>query len=129
VAWVWLAVSQRGPPGRAGPLLRVLTLDHPQLSGVLLQVVTLHLAAAVFGIGFGALLVPPLVDRAGWRICLGVALFVALLLVRASPMRLLLQLITHPVSDGLAVIAAAGLLAGTALILIGVTTFLAGRLR
>ena len=128
-AWVWLTVSQPGLPGRAGPLLRVLTLDHPRLSGVLLQVVVLHLAAATFGIGFGALLVPPLVERAGWRIFLGAALFVALLLIRASPMRLLLLLITHPASRAAAVFAAAGLLAGAAVVLVGVTAFLAGRLR
>jgi hypothetical protein len=83
----------------------------------------------VFGVGFGTLLVPPLVDRAGWRICLAVALLVPLLIMRISPMFPLLRLTTHPASGGPAVFAAAGLLAGTALVLIGVTTFLASRLR
>jgi hypothetical protein len=44
-------------------------------------------------------------------------------------MRLLLQLTRHPAARGPAVFAAAGLLAGTGLVLIGATSFLAGRLR
>ena len=75
----------------------VLSQPHlPRSPGLLLDMITLHLAAAVFGVGVGTLLVPPLVDRAGWRICLAVALFLALLLVPVSPMHPLLLLATHP---------------------------------
>jgi len=93
--------------------------------GLLLDMVTLHLAAAVFGVAIGTLLVPPLVDRAGWRISLAAGLLVALLLVPVSPLRPLLLLATHP---GGSVAAAAGLLAAAGAAFIGVTTFLASRL-
>jgi hypothetical protein len=128
-AWAWLALSQPGQPGRASAFRDVLTLGHPQLSGILLQVIGLHLAAAVFGVGFGTLLVPPLVDRVGWRVCLAVGLFVALLVVRVSPMLPLLRLTTHPGSGGPAVLAAIAVLAGAGVAVIVVTAFLAGRLR
>jgi ABC-type Mn2+/Zn2+ transport system ATPase subunit len=98
----------------------------PHHPGLLLDMITLHLAAAVFGVGVGTLLVPPLVDRAGWRICLAVALFLALLLVPVSPMHPLLLLATHPAGGSVG--AAAGLLAATGAAVIGVTAFLASRL-
>jgi ABC-type Mn2+/Zn2+ transport system ATPase subunit len=105
----------------------VLSQPHPPRSpGLLLDMITLHLAAAVFGVAVGTLLVPPLVDRAGWRICLAVALFLALLLVPVSPMHPLLLLATHPAGGSVG--AAAGLLAATGAAVIGVTAFLAGRL-
>jgi hypothetical protein len=74
----------------------------------------------------GSLLVPPLIDGEGWRICLGSALFLAVLTVPASPMRPLLRLAADP---GSSAATAAGLLAVTGPILIAVTTFLAARLR
>ena len=87
---------------------------------------SLHLAAVVFGVAIGTLLVPPLVERAGWRICLAVGLFLALLLVPVSPMHPLLLLATHPAGESVG--AAAGLIAATGATLIGVTAFLASRL-
>jgi hypothetical protein len=107
----WSALSQPHPP---------------RYPGLLLDMIMLHLAAAVFGVAVGTLLVPPLVDRAGWRICLAVALFLALLLVPVSPMHPLLLLATHPAGGSVG--AAAGLLAGTGAAVIGVTAFLASRL-
>jgi ABC-2 type transport system ATP-binding protein len=107
----WSALSQPYPRG-----------NYP---GLLLDMITLHLAAAAFGVAVGALLVPPLVDRAGWRVCLATALLVALLLVPVSPMRPLLLLVTHP---GGSVLAAAGLLAVVAAAVIGLTTATASRL-
>ena len=86
-------------------------------------VIALHLAAAPFGIGAGRLLVPPLIEAEGWRVCLGSALFLAALTLRASPMNPLLGLAADPASGSAAT--AAGLLAGTGLVLIAVTTFLA----
>jgi len=111
IAVGWSALSQPHPP------------HYP---GLLLDMITLHLAAAVFGVSAGTLLVPPLVDRAGWRICLGVALFLALLLVPVSPMHPLLLLATHPAGGSVGV--AAGLLAATGAAVIGVTALLASRL-
>jgi hypothetical protein len=111
IAVGWSALSQ--PPPRH---------DFPSL---LLDMITLDLAAAAFGVAVGALLVPPLVDRAGWRICLAVGLLVALLLVPVSPLRPLLLLVTHP---GGSVVATAGLLAATAAAVIGLTTAAASRL-
>jgi len=111
IAVGWSALSQGHPP------------HYP---GLLLDMITLHLAAAVFGVAVGTLLVPPLVERAGWRICLAAGLFLALLLVPVSPMHPLLLLATHPAGGSVA--AAAGLLAVTGAALIGVTAFLAGRL-
>jgi ABC-2 type transport system ATP-binding protein len=107
----WSALSQ--PPPRHG---------YP---GLFLDMITLDLAAAAFGVAVGALLVPPLVDRAGWRICLATGLLAALLLVPVSPMRPLLLLVTHP---GGSVVAAAGLLAVVAAAVIGLTTAAASRL-
>jgi ABC-2 type transport system ATP-binding protein len=100
-------------------------LPRHHFPGLLLDMITLDLAAAAFGVAVGALLVPPLVDRAGWRICLATGLLVALLLVPVSPMRPLLLLVTHP---GGSVAAAAGLLAATAAAVIGLTTATASRL-
>ena len=111
IAVGWSALSQPHPP------------HYP---GLLLDMITLHLAAAVFGVSAGTLLVPPLVDRAGWRICLGVALFLALLLIPVSPMHPLLLLATHPAGGSVGV--AAGLLAATGAAVIGVTALLASRL-
>jgi ABC-type Mn2+/Zn2+ transport system ATPase subunit len=100
-------------------------LPRHHFPGLLLDMITLDLAAAAFGVAVGALLVPPLVDRAGWRICLATGLLVALLLVPVSPMRPLLLLVTHPRGS---VVAAAGLLAATAAAVIGLTTAAASRL-
>ncbi|HEY5990120.1 MAG TPA: ATP-binding cassette domain-containing protein [Streptosporangiaceae bacterium] len=110
VAWVWPIISQQGP-------------HHVSF---LLHVVTSHLAAAVFGVGAGTLLVPPLVERAGWRVCLGVAMYLGLLVLPFSPVRPLL--LTMHAEAGHTVAAAAGVLGGTGAALIGLTTFLAARL-
>jgi hypothetical protein len=94
--------------------------------GLLGDIFGLHLAAAVLGVGLGSLLVPPLIDRAGWRTCLGALLFLAVLLIPASPMRPLLLLTTH--ARGATVVAAEAWLAGTGAVLVAVTTLVAGRL-
>jgi len=86
----------------------------------------LSLAAALLGVGVGTLLVPPLVDRAGWRICLATGLFLILILIPLSPMRPLLLLATHPAMTS--VVGPAALLAATGAVLIAATTVLAGRL-
>jgi hypothetical protein len=112
VAVGWPAVSQPHP--------------HHGFAGLLLKMVVLHLAAALLGVGVGTLLVPPLVDRAGWRICLAAGLFLILILIPVSPMRPLLLLATHPAMTSVA--GPAALLAATGAVLIAATTVLAGRL-
>jgi ABC-2 type transport system ATP-binding protein len=107
-AVAWSAVTQAHP--------------HHHYRTLLFEMVVLHLAAAVFGVGVGTLLVPPLVERAGWRILLAVGLFLVVLLVPASPMRPLLLLTTHA-GDSVAV--AAGLLVGVGAVLAGLTAYLA----
>jgi hypothetical protein len=124
VAWAWPAFGQPSSPHHPGLLVQVVTLHQFSMSG---WVVTLQLAAVVFGVGAGALLVPPLITGAGWRICLGSALFLAVLVVPASPMRPLLRLAADSATSSAAL--AAGLLAGTGVALIALTTFLASRLR
>ncbi len=119
-AAVWPSLTQPSPQHSGGPLVQAVML-------FFLKVVTLHLAAAMLGVGVGSLLVPPIVDRAGWRICLATALFLALLLVPASPMRPLLLLTTQAATQS-SLAAAAGVLAGTGAALIALTTFLAARL-
>jgi ABC-type Mn2+/Zn2+ transport system ATPase subunit len=96
--------------------------------GLLLQMAVLDLAAAALGIGVAALLVPPLVERAGWRVCLGAALFLALLLIRFSPARPLLLLATHHGAGWGTVGATAGLLAGSGAVLVAASTVAAIRL-
>jgi energy-coupling factor transporter ATP-binding protein EcfA2 len=54
----------------------------------------LHLAAAVFGAGFGSLLA--LIERAGWRLIVAVAVFLVLFIVRDTPLTPLLRLSTPP---------------------------------
>ena len=124
VAWAWPAFGQPSSPHHPGLLVQVVTLHQFSMSG---WVVALHLAAALFGVGAGTLLVPPLIAGAGWRICLGSAAFLAVLVVPASPMRPLLRLAANSATSSAAI--AAGLLAATGVVLIALTTFLASRLR
>lgn len=124
VAWAWPAFGQPSSPHHPGLLVQVVTLHQFSMSG---WVIALHLAAALFGVGAGTLLVPPLIAGAGWRICLGSAAFLAVLVVPASPMRPLLRLAANSATSSAAI--AAGLLAATGVVLIALTTFLASRLR
>jgi hypothetical protein len=119
-AIAWPVLSQPAHWRSSWPFFPVATLH------LIPQVAMLHLAAAVLGVGAGTLLVPPLVERAGWRICLATAIFLALLLLPVSPMHPLLLLTTG--ATRYSVGTAAGLLAGTGAVLIGLTTFLASRL-
>jgi hypothetical protein len=97
-------------------------------AGFLAQVIGLHLAAIVFGIAVASLLVPPLVHTTGWRVLLGVGLYVALVLVPDSPMRPLLRVSVGSTAGSGAVMLGALLLAGIGAAVIGLTTVLAARL-
>ena len=136
--------SDAGPPLQAAaftaivlaPLMAWITVLAQRVDGLLIGRAfaahvggrgRAHLAAALFGVGTGTLLVPPLIAGAGWRICLGSAAFLAVLVVPASPMRPLLRLAANSATSSAAI--AAGLLAATGVVLIALTTFLASRLR
>jgi len=56
----------------------------------------LHLAAAVFGAGLGSLV--SLIERAGWRLLVTVAVFFGLFVIRDTPLTPLLRLSTNPVT-------------------------------
>jgi ABC-type Mn2+/Zn2+ transport system ATPase subunit len=92
------------------------------------QVIGLHLAAIVFGIAVASVLVPPFVRTTGWRVLLGAGLYVALVLVPASPMRPLLRVSVGSAAGSGAVMLGALLLAGLGGAVIAVTTLLAARL-
>ncbi len=112
-AIVWQAVT--GQPGDwASP-------------GFLAEVAGLNLAAVLFGIGLGTLLVPPLAHTTGWRVCGGVALYLALALIPASPLHPLLRLSAGNTTPGGPALAA-GLIAAIGAALIAITAFLASRL-
>jgi energy-coupling factor transporter ATP-binding protein EcfA2 len=77
-ALIWPLVTQGAQP-------------HPQSLDI--KIVVLHLAAALFGAGVGSVLA--LLERAGWRLIAAVALYLALLVFRHTPLTPLLRLSTH----------------------------------
>jgi len=77
------------------PLASQGSRGHPP--ELVLRMIELHLAAALFGIGLGSLLA--LIDRIGWRLIVAVALFLGLVIVRHTPLTPLLLLSTAPVTD------------------------------
>ena len=86
----------------------------------------LHLAAAVFGAGFGSLLA--LIERAGWRLLVAVAVFLGLFVVRETPLTPLLRLSTHPATVQTPVAGPAAWLTYPGLALVAIAAFLAARL-
>jgi hypothetical protein len=136
-----------GGPGRAhlaaslaavpfGVVATVAAVAWPAVTGqpgdwasatFLAEVTGLNLAAVVFGIGVGTLLVPPLMHTTGWRVCGGVALYLALLLIPASPLHPVLRVSVGNATAGGPGLAA-GVIAAVGVALTAVTTFLASRL-
>jgi hypothetical protein len=68
--------------------------EHPHPYSLDVKIVELHLAAALFGIGLGSLLA--LIERAGWRLLVAVAVFLGLFIIRDTPLTPLLRISTHP---------------------------------
>jgi ABC-2 type transport system ATP-binding protein len=91
-----------------------------------LKIVGLHLAAAVFGAGFGSLLA--LIERAGWRLLVAVAVFLGLFVLRETPLTPLLRLSTNPATVQTPVAGPAAWLYLPGLALVAVAAFLAARL-
>lgn len=105
------------------PLISQGSYSHPPLLDV--RIVGLHLAAAVFGAGLGSLLA--LIERPGWRLLTAVAVFLALFVVRNTPMAPLLKLSTHPTTLQTPVSGPAAWLFLPGLALVAVAAFLATR--
>ncbi len=100
--------------------------QHPHTLTLDIEIVGLHLAAAVFGAGFGSLLA--LIERAGWRLLAAVAVYLGLFVVRGTPLTPLLRLSTHPATLQTSVAGPAAWLCLPGLALAAVAAFLAGRL-
>ena len=99
---------------------------HPHPLALDLKIVGLHLAAATFGAGFGSLLA--LIERAGWRLLVAVAVFLGLFAIRETPLTPLLRLSTHPATVQTPVAGPAAWLYLPGLALVAVAAFLAARL-
>jgi energy-coupling factor transporter ATP-binding protein EcfA2 len=67
---------------------------HPHPLSLIAQMTGLHLAAALFGAGLGSLLA--LVERAGYRFLVAVAVFLGMFIIRHTPLTPLLTLATNP---------------------------------
>ncbi|HZR52580.1 MAG TPA: ATP-binding cassette domain-containing protein [Streptosporangiaceae bacterium] len=99
---------------------------HPHPCDVVLRMIVLHLAAALFGIGLGSALA--LIERMGWRLIVAVALFLSLVIARYTPMVPLLRLSTAAVSNATPVGTQAFWLCAPALALIAAAAHLATRI-
>jgi ABC-type Mn2+/Zn2+ transport system ATPase subunit len=106
------------------PLLSQGSHPHPLMLDV--RIVGLHLAAAVFGAGLGSLLA--LIERAGWRLLIAVAVYLVLFVARDTPLGPLLRLSTHPTTLQTTVGGPAAWLFLPGLALVAVAAFLATRL-
>jgi hypothetical protein len=103
VGTVWPLVSQRHAAA------------HPP--AVVLETALLLLSGGVLGVGVAAVLVPPLLVRAGWRVVVGTVVYALVLLVPVSPLRPMLELAVGQPAGGwrVAVACAVPLVVGTAL--------------
>lgn len=70
---------------------------HPHPPALVLRMIALHLAAALFGIGLGSALA--LIERTGWRLIVAIAVFLGLVIVRDTPLVPLLRLSTAAVTN------------------------------
>lgn len=70
---------------------------HQHPPDLVLRMISLHLAAALFGIGLGSLLA--LIERIGWRLIVAIAVFLGLVIARDTPMTPLLRLSTAAVNN------------------------------
>ena len=99
---------------------------YPHAFGLGVKIVGLHLAAAMFGAGFGSLLA--LIERADWRLLVAVAVFLGLFVVRETPLTPLLRLSTHPATLDTFVAGPGAWPCLPGLALVAVAAFLAARL-
>jgi ABC-type Mn2+/Zn2+ transport system ATPase subunit len=110
-ALIWPLVTQGGQP-------------HP--GSLDLKIVELHLAATLLGMGVGSVLA--LIERAGWRLIAAVALYLALLVFRHTPLTPLLRLSTHATTPQTSVTSQVALLSIPGAVLVAAAAFLVTRL-
>ena len=98
---------------------------HPHPLSLLVQMTGLHLAAVLFGAGLGSLLA--LIERAGYRFLVAVAVFLGLFIIRHTPLTPLLRLATNPVTAHTSVAGPAAWLYGPGAVLLAAAALLASR--
>jgi zinc transport system ATP-binding protein len=89
------------------------------------NIVELHLAAALFGVGLGSLLA--LIERAGWRLLVAVAVFLGLFIARDTPLTPLLRLSSNATTPHTSVAGPAAWLYVPGVILVAAAAILATR--
>jgi len=102
-------------PERAGVLPRI----------ALHQMTGLHLAAGLFGAGLGSLLA--LIERAGYRFLVAVAVFLGMFIIRHTPLTPLLTLATNPVTAHTSIAGPTAWLYGPGAVLLALAALLATR--
>jgi len=100
--------------------------EHPHPIALILRIVELHLAAALFGIGLGSVLT--LIDRMGYRLMTAVAVFLGLVVIQGTPMTPLLKLSTAAVTAATPVASQVAWLCLPGAALVAVAAFAATRL-
>jgi hypothetical protein len=98
---------------------------HPHPLSLIIQMTGLHLAAALFGAGLGSLLA--LIERAGYRFLVAVAVFLGMFVIRHTPLTPLLTLATNPVTPHTSVAGPAAWLYGPGAVLLAAAALLASR--
>jgi hypothetical protein len=109
-AIIWPLVSQR---------------EHPHPWPLVLRMIELQLAAALLGIGIGSLLI--LIERFGWRMIAAIAVFLAMIVVKPTPMTPLLKLSTSATTIATPVGAQVAWLALPGVALVAVAAWLSTR--
>lgn len=89
------------------------------------NIVELHLAAALFGVGLGSLLA--LIERAGWRLLVAVAVFLGLFIARDTPLTPLLRLSSNATTLQTSIAGPAAWLCIPGVILVAAAAILATR--
>jgi hypothetical protein len=108
----------------AWPLISQGHHSHPW--PLIAQMTALHLAAALFGAGLGSLLA--LIERAGYRFVVAVAVFLAMFLIRFTPLTPLLRLSANAATARASIAGPAAWLYLPGAVLVAAAALLASRL-
>jgi hypothetical protein len=98
---------------------------HPHPLSLVVQMTGLHLAAALFGAGLGSALA--LIERAGYRLLVAVAVFLGMFIIRHTPLSPLLRLATNAVTAHTSIAGPAAWLYGPGALLLAAAAMLASR--
>jgi ABC-type Mn2+/Zn2+ transport system ATPase subunit len=97
---------------------------HPR--DLVFRMIELHLAAALFGIGFGSVLA--LIERTGYRLVVAVAAFLGLVVLHHTPMTPLLKLSTAAATNATPVASQVGWLCLSGVLLVAAASLAATRI-